>query len=228
MTDIKKTKRISPGRKINQVRDGAWRVFLRDGFAGASVDDIARAANVSKATLYAYFPDKRLMFEEVLRAELDRPGNRPLDMIDYDLPADEALPRLTAEIAAWLVSQHEAQILRLIMGEAERFPDIAAAYHDSLDNLIAQPLRERLDVFVARGELDIDDTALAAEQLIRLCGANTFDRVLLRLEQPDTQAIRRTSDSAAQLFLQAHGGADRDSVPAQSQRRQPKSGTAGA
>jgi len=57
-TDIE----IKRGRKFDQVLSGARDVFLRDGFEGASVDDIARAAGVSKATLYSYFPDKRLLF----------------------------------------------------------------------------------------------------------------------------------------------------------------------
>ncbi|WP_372674886.1 TetR/AcrR family transcriptional regulator, partial [Aquicoccus sp.] len=46
------------GRKFDQVLEGARKVFMADGFERASVDDIARAAGVSKATLYSYFPDK--------------------------------------------------------------------------------------------------------------------------------------------------------------------------
>ena len=63
---------IRKGRKFDQVLEGARSVFLRDGFEGASVDDIARAAGVSKATLYSYFPDKRLLFLEVARCECNR------------------------------------------------------------------------------------------------------------------------------------------------------------
>ena len=44
---------IKKGRKFDQVLDGAREIFLRDGFEGASVDEIARAAGVSKATLYS-------------------------------------------------------------------------------------------------------------------------------------------------------------------------------
>ena len=56
---------IKKGRKFDQVLEGARRIFMRDGFEGASVDDIARSAEVSKATLYSYFPDKRILFSEV-------------------------------------------------------------------------------------------------------------------------------------------------------------------
>ena len=46
--------RVRRGRKFEQVLEGATQVFLQHGFEGASVDDIAREAGVSKATLYSY------------------------------------------------------------------------------------------------------------------------------------------------------------------------------
>ena len=68
---------VTRGRKFLQVLEGARTIFLRDGFEGASVDDIAREAAVSKATLYSYFPDKRVMFMEVFRNELAREAAAP-------------------------------------------------------------------------------------------------------------------------------------------------------
>lgn len=67
---------VTRGRKFLQVL-GARTIFLRDGFEGAAVDDIAREAGVSKATLYSYFPDKRVMFMEVFRSELARGAPMP-------------------------------------------------------------------------------------------------------------------------------------------------------
>src|SRR3974390_122989 len=49
--------------KRQQIMEGARRIFLRDGFDGASIGDIVRAAGVSKGTLYAYFPGKEMLFE---------------------------------------------------------------------------------------------------------------------------------------------------------------------
>ena len=59
-----------------------FNVFLRDGFDGASVDDIAREAGVSKATLYSYFPDKRLLFLEVAKTECARQADEAVKLID--------------------------------------------------------------------------------------------------------------------------------------------------
>jgi AcrR family transcriptional regulator len=74
------------GRKYDQVLDGARDVFLQDGFEGASVDEIARSAGVSKATLYSYFPDKRLLFMEVATRECGRQSDNALQQIDQSRP----------------------------------------------------------------------------------------------------------------------------------------------
>jgi len=73
---------IRKGRKFDQVLNGARAVFMRDGFEGASVDEIAKTAGVSKATLYSYFPDKRLLFAEVAKAECLRQAENALELAD--------------------------------------------------------------------------------------------------------------------------------------------------
>ena len=61
---------------------------MRDGFEGASVDDIAKAAGVSKATLYSYFPDKRLLFSEVAKGECNRQADGAIAEIDINAPVE--------------------------------------------------------------------------------------------------------------------------------------------
>ena len=55
------------GAKRRQVMEGARTIFLSEGFDGASMNDIARAAGVSKGTLYAYFDSKEQLFEALIR-----------------------------------------------------------------------------------------------------------------------------------------------------------------
>ena len=82
---------IRKGRKYDQVVAGARAVFMSEGFEGASVDDIARAAGVSKATLYSYFPDKRLLFMEVITTQCRINGDEALSAIDFSLPVRDVL-----------------------------------------------------------------------------------------------------------------------------------------
>ena len=85
------TDTVRTGRKLTQVLQGAREVFMRDGFEGASVDDIARAAGVSKATLYNYFPDKRILFIEIAKNECLRHETATDEMIALSAPPREAL-----------------------------------------------------------------------------------------------------------------------------------------
>jgi AcrR family transcriptional regulator len=55
--------------KRRQILDGAGKVFMDLGFDGASMNEIARAAGVSKGTLYVYFTDKSRLFEAIVEDE---------------------------------------------------------------------------------------------------------------------------------------------------------------
>ena len=66
--------------KRRQIMDGARTVFLSAGFDGASMNDIARAAGVSKGTLYAYFNSKDELFEAIIRGEYAQSAERALHL----------------------------------------------------------------------------------------------------------------------------------------------------
>ncbi|HEY7971303.1 MAG TPA: helix-turn-helix domain-containing protein, partial [Xanthobacteraceae bacterium] len=55
------------GAKRRQILDGAMAVFLEKGFDAASMGEIARAAGVSKGTLYVYFDDKQALFDAIVQ-----------------------------------------------------------------------------------------------------------------------------------------------------------------
>ena len=66
-------------RKLAQVIEGARSVLIAKGFEGASVDDIAREAGISKATMYRYFPDKTALFAAVMNQECTRQMSEALE-----------------------------------------------------------------------------------------------------------------------------------------------------
>lgn len=206
-----KQQKINQGRKFNQVREGAKRIFLRDGYEGASVDDISREAGVSKATLYSYFPDKRLMFQAVIEAEIESRRIAVFDLEDH-VPAHLAVPRLTREVSRILASETEAALYRLIIAEAARFPQLARDFEALRAEMLRTPLQAYLDGFVRRGELEIADTTLAAEQLIRLAGAQVHDGRLLGAKGIDDTAVLRAGDGAAEMFLRAFAPGENSST----------------
>lgn len=201
---------ITRGRKFAQVLDGARKVFLRDGFEGASVDDIAREAAVSKATLYSYFPDKRLMFIEVFRAELSRDTADASALIDVDLPVEQVLPFIVQMISSQLTSDFGVRVYRVSVGEAERFPTLAQEYYDAGPGLLRSQLVRYLERCVQRGELVVEDLELAADQLIRLAGTTIQDRtIFLGRESVDRDMLRRVNRGAVAMFMAAYGVGNR-------------------
>ena len=197
---------ITRGRKFAQVLEGARKVFLRDGFEGASVDDIAREAAVSKATLYSYFPDKRLMFIEVFRAELSRDTADASALIDVDLPVEQVLPFIVQMISSQLTSDFGVRVYRVSVGEAERFPTLAQEYYDAGPGLLRSQLVRYLERCVQRGELVVEDLELAADQLIRLAGTTIHDRaIFLGRESVDRDMLRRVNRGAVAMFMAAYG-----------------------
>ncbi|UXU75892.1 MULTISPECIES: TetR/AcrR family transcriptional regulator [unclassified Paracoccus (in: a-proteobacteria)] len=197
---------VTRGRKFLQVLEGARTVFLRDGFEGASVDEIAREAGVSKATLYSYFPDKRMMFIEVFRHELSREAADASALVDVDLPVRKVLPFVVQLISAYRLSDFGLRIYRVSVGEAERFPSLAQEYYNSGPFLLRQQLIAYLRRCVQRGELSIPDLELAADQLIELASATVHDRALfLGRDSVDKDLLQRVHAAAVEMFLSRYG-----------------------
>lgn len=195
-----KSQAVSQGRKFDQVVRGATAIFLRDGYAGASVDDIAEAAQVSKATLYSYFPDKPHMFQEAMRAETARlEGSFSLD-IPADLDPRQAIPLITARIAEWLTDPAHVSLYRIHLAEAPRFGALSTSFHDKVVKILHDAIRPHLDRWVGTGQLWLDDTGTATEQLVALTGAGLMDSLLRGRKTPAPDAA---AQSAARLFLRA-------------------------
>jgi AcrR family transcriptional regulator len=193
---------LRTGRKFDQVLKGAREVFLADGFEGASVDEIARVAGVSKATLYNYFPDKRLLFMEVARSECIRQANAPMDLAAASCPPREVLRAAAGHILSASLSDFGMRMFRICVAEADRFPDLGRQFYESGPMLIRSKIRDYLHSATAKGELVIEDFDLAADQFAELCRADLVPRVLFKID-PDVsdEDRRRVIDGAVETFL---------------------------
>jgi AcrR family transcriptional regulator len=193
---------IKKGRKVDQVLEGARAVFMRDGFDGANVDDIARVAAVSKATLYSYFPDKRLLFSEVARLECDRQADAAMAEIDLTAPVEVALLELAGRITRFFLSDFGQQIYRICVAESHRFPELGQRFYASGPMMLRQRLGAILHGYVARGALVIDDIDMAANQLGELCKSDLFVRRLCGVGEGPTEAdIDRVAHAVVAMFM---------------------------
>lgn len=193
---------VKRGRKFDQVLEGARDIFMSDGFEGASVDDIARAANVSKATLYSYFPDKRLLFMEVAKSECIRQADLAVETIDMSKPVGEVLTEAAWQMVEFFTSEFGQRVFRLCVAESDRFPELGREFYESGPALVRNRLIEFMKVAISRGELAIDDLPLAADQFSELCKADLFPRMVFSMDKSfDSAHKKRIVQGAVETFL---------------------------
>ncbi|SOC18781.1 TetR/AcrR family transcriptional regulator [Rhodobacter maris] len=209
MSQVPQTDRseIRRGRKFDQVIEGARKVFLRDGFEGASVDDIAREAGVSKATLYSYFPDKRLLFMAIASGECERQANEAVEFIYAgEKPVDEVLRYAAKVLIDYLTSDFGRQTYRLCVAESDRFPALGEQFYASGPLLVRQRLTEYLRKAAAKGEVVIEDYDLAADQFAELCKVDILAGLMCGVMGTLTPERRkRIIDGAVEMFLARYG-----------------------
>ncbi|MEL7026027.1 MAG: TetR/AcrR family transcriptional regulator [Pseudomonadota bacterium] len=205
MTDLSDAtlRKVSrPGRKIEQVIAGARTVFMRLGFEGASVDEIAREAGVSKATLYSYFADKRLLFMEVAKAECRAQTENAVHEIDFLASPREVLTQAADRMIRFYLSDVGQQVYRIVIAESGRFPELGREFWDSGPGQVRAAIAAYLQGAISRGELIIEDLQLAADQFPELCKAGVHTRVMIGVQSEFSEAeIQQVVQGAVDMFL---------------------------
>ena len=197
---------VRRGRKFDQVLEGARKIFMRDGFERASVDDIAREAGVSKATIYAYFPDKQLLFLEVARCECHRQTEAAAAMVEGDVPVRVALTIAAEQIVAFQLTEFGQRMFRIVVGEGERFPGLGRQFYDFGPGLIHDRLVQHLRCYVDSGQLLINDFDLAADQFAQLCKATIHEKLIFGMAETITPELaHRSVHGAVEMFLARYG-----------------------
>jgi AcrR family transcriptional regulator len=194
------------GRKFDQVLEGAREVFLSDGFEGAGVDKIAKVAGVSKATLYSYFPDKRELFMEVVRAACVEQADSMVSLAAGCRGPREVLRIAGERLHAVLLGGYSLRLFRIFVAEADRFPELGAMFYRNGPLVMQENLRDYLELAVSRGELRIADVDLAAAQFLEMCKADVFLRFLFKIDESFTDAeLARVIDGAIETFMARYG-----------------------
>ena len=197
---------VKTGRKYDQVLEGARSVFMADGFEGASVDDIARAAGVSKATLYSYFSDKRLLFREVVRTECERQACEADELVETTCSPEKVLFETAHRIMAIILSEFSVQMFRICVAESERFPELGQEFYESGPLVLKAHLEEYLEGARDRGELKIEDISLAADQFAELCKAGWMLRAIFMHERDFSDDEKnRFAQGAVDTFMARYG-----------------------
>lgn len=201
------TRTAPKGRKVEQVLRGAQDVFMTEGYEGANVDAIAKAAGVSKATLYSYFPDKRALFAAVAQAACEEQTRLALSFADEDGPFSEQLYKGCRSFMEFMYSPFGLQMYRTVIAESARFPEFGRAFWATGP---AMAHAEMVELFKEAVEKDclkpIDDFELAAETLTELCNVQLHARLLLGVvDKVDDAELDRIAKHAIEVFMARYG-----------------------
>ncbi|ANC92946.1 TetR/AcrR family transcriptional regulator [Azospirillum humicireducens] len=193
--------------------DAAAALFVEKGYAGTSLSDILRVAGGSRTTLYAHFGDKdglfRAMMDEYCARVLD--GMAP-DTLAFDGPTgsvseqsvdpEERLVRIALHIMHALTEQQTTAILRTLISEGARIPDLAETFVRVGPERIRDRMAGCLRELAAAGRIRVADADVAAQSF---CGMVTGNLLMERLILPDRPvdmpAVEAYVRASVSLFL---------------------------
>ena len=190
--------------KRRQILEGARKVFMDLGFDGASMGEIARAAGVSKGTLYVYFADKCGLFETIVEEEKIEQSKSDFNF-DPGRDVDTTLPEFGRAYISMLCRPGGGSAIRTVMAIAERMPEVGSRFYTNVIAMTVDRFAAYLEARAGLGELVIDDYQLAAWQFMQMCQATLFQAFIFQAKpSPSPDQIAKVVDSAARVFFAAY------------------------
>jgi AcrR family transcriptional regulator len=193
--------------KRAQILKGAMQEFLEKGFDATSMNEIARAAGVSKGTIYVYFADKVELFEALIAEERERMFEGLETLLEGDLSLRDKLIAFGTTLAQILCSDHVIRAQRIVAAIVDRMPEVGVRFYETGALRTHRALTALFEREIAAGHLAMPDARLAGFQFMELASAGLWrPRLFGRLrEAPSAAEIDATVLSAVAMFLQSYG-----------------------
>jgi TetR/AcrR family transcriptional regulator, mexJK operon transcriptional repressor len=196
-------------KKRAAVLEAAAKVFLSGGYLGASMDEIADLAGVSKQTVYTYFSNKEALFAAMASALSNEANDRVHNNVAEFGEDDD----LEGYLVGYAVRQLEVvltprilQLRRLVIGEVGRFPELGAALYAGGPGRAIASLAATFERLADRGALSVHDPLLAATQFNWLIMSVPLNRTMLLGDGaiPSSKELREHAREGVRMFLAAY------------------------
>ena len=192
--------------KARAVLAAARKIFLANGFSLATTDMIQQAAGVSKSTVYSHYPNKEALFRAVVDAECERfvEMARELRFSDQNLKAN--LTEMGTAYLEMALSPDTLAIIRIIVSEAPRFPELARRFYLSGPGAMNNFVSEMLEAAMAKDQLDLGGVGrdTAASLFMNMVRGEAQMQCLTHPEAPASAAQRdHWVSEAVTTFLRA-------------------------
>lgn len=187
----------APGRrpeKTEAILDAAGQLFREHGYGAVSMDQIAREAGVSKATVYAHFESKDRLFAAMVHNGCRVYAEGIMPALTEMEDVREALTKICREIESFLLAPKTLGIYRVIIAEGPRFPELVQAFIEAGPLPFRRMLAEFFAKATRRGTLNVPNPVLAAHQLVWLVRGPLYLQRMLNLndiawEEPGVEDV---------------------------------------
>jgi TetR/AcrR family transcriptional regulator of autoinduction and epiphytic fitness len=160
--------RSKSAEKSAAILKGAMEEFLKHGYAGTSMDKIAKVARVSKATVYSHFGDKESLFNTLMQDLVKDKFNETMMGFKTSQSLEQEPKLILSEMATRMLVNAQSDraffdFIRIVIGESGRFPELAKAYVNNL----AKPAIETLtQYFQSHPKLKVEDPEATVRVMI--------------------------------------------------------------
>lgn len=203
-----KSRKVARGRprdpnKRESILVAARRLFLSEATGNFTMDDLAAAAPISKATLYAYFRDRSQVLEAMVVRELERMLAQDWVKQHSNVELRDTLVEFGEIFIARIASSEGRAFERILAAVAASDPMLARKFFDAGPGRGLQLLKDMLADHRAQAELAIDDPERAAEDLLGLWqGFLRHELDFAGRRTPSRAEIKRRAAHGVEVFLE--------------------------
>jgi len=201
-------------RKRRAIMEAATTLFLRNGYQGTCMDEIAALAAVSKQTVYKNFADKERLFSEIILGAIDavcEPFHARIRAIQDTNDLEHDLRELARRYIASVMRPQVLQLRRLVIGEAGRLPELARAYYERAPRRTIAMLASCFKHLAERGLLHKHDPLITASHFAFLILGMPLDEATFcgDEERHEPARLERLADAGVRAFVTAYGRTSR-------------------
>ena len=191
--------------KSKAILEAASELFVEQGFDGTSMDGVARRAGVSKQTVYSHYASKEYLFAEAVRAAIGTyyPEKALASLESHTLEGD--LKAVCHVLASLLMDKRAIAMFRLLVAAGAKGSAMGEIFWKSGPADIQAQISSFLASWVERGELEIENTEKAGQQLVALVKEPAHFRIAIGIQDPlNAEEIEDSVEDAVASFLKLY------------------------
>jgi AcrR family transcriptional regulator len=192
--------------KTEAILEAAGQLFREQGYGAVSMDQIAREAGVSKATVYAHFESKDRLFATMIQNGCSAYAQGIMPALTDMEDVRAALTEIARGIERFLLAPKTLGIYRVIIAEGPRFPELVHAFIESGPLPFSKMLAEFFEAANRRGTLNVPNPRLAAAQLVWLVRGPLYLERMLNLNETlwEKQSVDEVVTGAVDMIMKGY------------------------